>query len=257
VSAIRHNFLPSDLAKITAPLGVTGTIVVQAAPTLAETEFLLNLADTNASIVGVVGWVDLMSNGAVEAMQRLSTHPRFKGIRPMLQDIEDTDWVLQPQVMANLEAAAALGIRMDALVTPRHLNTLALVAERIPNLPIVIDHCAKPVIGEGQVAGEMWREEMRRLSSFSNVFCKLSGLANEYGQGWSAHTLQPVFEHVLNCFGAERLMWGSDWPVLNLAGDYVRWLSAAQTLAAALTPMERDSLFSGTACMFYGVESTR
>lgn len=254
VAAIRQDFLPADFAPIAAPLGVTGTIVVQAAPTLAETKFLLKLADVNASIVGVVGWVDLEADNAVTVMQQLSTHPRFKGIRPMLQDITDTEWVLQPHIIAKLEAAAALGLRMDALVTPRHLDALARIAKQIPTLPIVIDHCAKPAISGGRDAGDTWRSGMQRLSAFPNVFCKLSGLANEYGDGWSAQALQPVFEHVLSCFGPERLMWGSDWPVLNLAGNYSRWVSEVQILAGKLTEMERDMLFSGTACKFYDLE---
>ncbi|NIZ12603.1 amidohydrolase family protein [Phaeobacter sp. HF9A] len=248
VAAIRRDILPPDLAPLAAKAGVTGTVVVQAAPTVAESEFLLGLAAESPLIKGVVGWIDLTADVPAQ-LARLS-HPLLRGIRPMLQDIDATEWVLRDDVIAGLKQVARAGLRLDALVTPRHLPVIAALAQRVPELSIIVDHCAKPAFTDGD-PGAKWREGMRRLAAHPQISCKLSGLANEYGPGWSAETLRPVFDHVLECFGADRLMWGSDWPVLELAGDYPGWLSAAQSLARDLSAHERDALFSQTAIRVY------
>lgn len=250
VAAIRHDILPSDLVPLARACDVRATIAVQAAPTVAETEFLLQLASGNPLIAGVVGWVDLEAEKAVDDLRRLSADPHFKGVRPMLQDIADTGWILKPAVLSNLAIIAEMGLTLDALITPRHFPAIARVAETVPGLRIVIDHCAKPVFN-GADPGDTWRREMARLASCPQVFCKLSGLANEHGPGWSADQLRPVFDHVVSVFGAERVMWGSDWPVLDLAGDYVSWFKTAQTLAADLSDNEKRMLFSETARQVY------
>lgn len=251
VAPIRRTILPDALTPLAAAAGVTGTVLVQAAPTLSETRFLLDLADRTPLVRGVVGWIDL--TGDVEAQLAAIAHPALRGIRPMLQDIADTDWILQPKVLDGLGRVASAGLRLDALITPRHLPTILRLAEALPQLPIVLDHCAKPAF-QGTDPGQAWRSGMSALAAHSQVCCKLSGLANEFGTGWSTRTLRPVFDHVLAAFGADRLMWGSDWPVLELAGDYAGWLEAAQALAADLPPADRASLFSGTAARFYGLK---
>ena len=253
VADIRRDILPPDLLPHAQTCNVRATIAVQAAPTVAETEFLLQLAKTNALIAGVVGWVDLERETAVDDLRRLAADPLFKGIRPMLQDIADTDWILQPAVMNNLAFAAEMGLSLDALITPRHFSAISEVATAHPELRIVIDHCAKPVF-DGADPGDGWRRQMTRLSAHPQVFCKLSGLANEHGPGWSAERLRPVFEHVMSVFGPERVMWGSDWPVLDLAGDYVTWFKTARTLADELTAREKQLLFSDTAAGFYRLD---
>ncbi len=178
VAAIRHDTLPADLAPHLREHGIAGSVVVQAAATLAETEFLLSLAVETAFIKGVVGWVDLASPEAHDTLRRLAKYRKFKAIRPMLQDIAETDWVLRPEVQANIRALAPLGLRFDALIQPRHLPSLLTLAQAHPNLPIVIDHCAKPLIAGGADAGDAWREDMARLARLPNLYCKLSGLAN-------------------------------------------------------------------------------
>lgn len=251
VAAIRRDYLPSELQQLSAPLNVSGTVAVQAAPTVAETQFLLTLADSNPSIQGVVGWVDLANKDALDRLDALSSNPRFKGVRPMLQDIEDTHWLLQPNVLKALQHVTAMGLSLDALVTPRHLPVLLELSQQLPELSIVIDHCAKPVIDQGHDSSDAWRDGMARLAESKNIYCKLSGLANEYGGGWSADNLRPVYSHVLQCFGSERLMWGSDWPVLELMGTYPDWLAAAQDLTASLPHAEQQSIFAGAATRFY------
>lgn len=248
VAAIRRDILPPDLAPLAQAAGVGGTVAVQAAPTLAETEYLLSLADQEPLIRGVVGWLDL--TGDVPAQIARLPHPHLKGIRPMLQDIEDTDWILRPDVLAGLKQLAAAGLRMDALITPRHLDAIGQLAGALPELVIIVDHCAKPVF-DGTDPGAAWRDGIAALAAHPQISCKLSGLANEFGPGWSAESLRPVFDHVLDCFGPERLMWGSDWPVLELAGDYPGWLAAAQQMAAELSQDERAALFGGTAARIY------
>ncbi len=251
VAAIRRDFLPADLIACTGTGDVVGTVVVQAAASDAETDFLLSLAADSALIKGVVGWMDLSSARAPDKLAQRFDNPVFKGVRPMLQDIEDTHWLLRPEVMANLAVLAERGGTFDALVTPRHLPVLLQLAKRLPQLPIVIDHCAKPVIAGGQDAGDTWRTQMRALGDLPNVWCKLSGLANEYGPNWSAKSLAPVCDWVLQCFGTGRLMWGSDWPVLELAGSYAQWCSAAKVMTAQLTAGEQQAVFAANARRFY------
>jgi L-fuconolactonase len=254
VADIRHDILPPDLSSLVDRHGITGTVVVQAAATVAETEFLLGLADQTNFIKGVVGWVDLEDANAPETLDRLMHSTAFKGVRPMLQDIKDTNWIFRPKVMANLVAMAERGLRLDALVVPRHLKVLAQVAKELPELSIVIDHCAKPVIADGADAGTAWRDGMARLAELPNLMCKISGLANEAGPGWGTEQLQPVVDHVLRQFGANRVMWGSDWPVLNLVGDYDRWRAATAQLLQGCSDQDRAAIYGGTAVKFYGLE---
>ncbi|SMD13455.1 L-fuconolactonase [Fulvimarina manganoxydans] len=247
---LRHDRLPTDLLPMASEGGVEGTVVVQAAPTVDETIFLLELADQAPLIRAVVGWIDL--EGDVEAQLSHIAHPKLRGIRPMLQDIEDTDWLSRPAVRDGLAQVADAGLRLDALVKPRHFKVLEALAVDMPNLPIVVDHCAKPVF-DGTDPGDDWRQGIAAFAAHDQVVCKLSGLATEFGTGWSAETLRPVFDHVMATFGASRTMWGSDWPVLELAGDYGRWLAVARELAAPLSADEREALFSGTAARFYDI----
>ncbi|WP_121063804.1 amidohydrolase family protein [Chachezhania antarctica] len=251
VARIRRDILPPDLEPLARACGVTGTVAVQAAPTLAETRFLLDLAERTPLMQAVVGWVDL--TGDVPAQLSELSHPLLRGARPMLQDIAETRWILRDDVLQGLTALASHGLRMDALITPRHLPVIDELARRLPDLPIIVDHCAKPVF-DGTDPGDDWRAGMAALAQHPQISCKLSGLANEFGPGWSADTLAPVFDHVWECFGPDRLMWGSDWPVLELAGDYETWVSTAQALAASLSPDERAALFGATATRVYALE---
>lgn len=251
VAAIRRDYGPEHLAPMAGACGVGGTVLVQAAPTVEETEFMLAIADDSPLVQGVVGWVDL--EGDVPGQLARISHPALKSLRPMLQDIEDTEWLLRPAVVEGLRYVARAGLRFDALVTTRHLPMLERFVAEVPELPVVIDHCAKPVF-DGTDPGAAWREGMAALATHPQVVCKLSGLANEYGPGWGAETLREVAGHVLAVFGPARVMWGSDWPVLELAGDYEGWFAAAQALTRGLSEAERAEVFGGTATRFYGLE---
>lgn len=246
-----RDYDPGDLAPLLAERGIDRTVLVQAAPSDAETDFLLELADRHASIGAVVGWVDLAGAGALARLTALAGHERFRGVRPMIQDIDDDEWMLSDALTPAIQALVELGLRFEALVLPRHLGHLAHLLDRHPTLPVVIDHGAKPEIAGGSLAP--WREAMQALAARPSVYCKLSGLVTEAASGWHVDDLRPYAEVLFELFGADRLMWGSDWPVVNLAGGYAAWWDATEVLLAGHSDAERDAVLGGTAAAFYGV----
>ncbi|APG82827.1 amidohydrolase 2 [Sinorhizobium americanum CCGM7] len=250
---IFRDFGPDDLKPHLSAAGITRTVLVQAAPNVAETEFLLEIAAREETVAAVVGWVDILAADARLALLRLKTHPKLKGIRPMLQSIEEAAWILRPEAIDTLEMLPRLDLRFDALVQPRHLPVIAALADRLPDLAIVVDHGAKPFIAEGRL--EPWATDMAALARRQNVHVKLSGLVTEAGGGWSVERLRPYAAHLLDVFGAERVMFGSDWPVVLLDADYAGWFSAAQALTAHCTEAERQAIFLGTAARFYGISA--
>jgi len=252
LAEIHRDFTLADLEPMREAAGVAATVLVQAAPTVAETLFLLNVAQDSGGVVkGVVGWVDLANAGAIPALTRLARDPLLKSIRPMLQDLPDPAWILRADVGRALAALPRLGLRFDALVKPAQLPALLSVLDRNPDLAVVIDHGAKPDIASGM--WEPWARSMRAAATNPRVRCKLSGLVTEAGPNWTIDTLRPYFEHLLDCFGAQRLMWGSDWPVVNLGGSYQRWYAATVALMAGLAPQQRAAIMGGTARKFYGL----
>ena len=251
---LHRDFTLDDLAPSLRRAGIEATVLVQAASTVAETEFLLAEASASEGIVqGVVGWVDLESSDAIRTLERLARNRMLRGVRPMLQDLADPDWIVRPNVLDALSSLPALGLRFDALVTPRELPALLRMLDREPDVAVVVDHGAKPPIAAGR--REPWATLIAAVAANPHVYCKLSGLATEAGAGWSADSLRPWVEHLIDCFGAQRLMWGSDWPVVELAGGYGRWLAASEVLLAPLTAEDRASIQGGSAARFYGIES--
>ncbi|MGF6244434.1 MULTISPECIES: amidohydrolase family protein [Paraburkholderia] len=244
-------FGPADLAPLRERADVQRTVVVQAAPTVEESRYLLELAQGDASIAGVVGWVPMLLGDAPALIAELARHPQFKGIRPMLQDIPDDNWIANPDLTPAVEALIAHDLAFDALIFTRHVDAFETFAKRFPTLRIVIDHGAKPPIRDGRSGWQSWADGITRLASLPHVHCKLSGLATEAAPGWTEATLQPYVDHLLQSFGPARLMWGSDWPVLNLNGDYLLWHSVANTLLAGLSDGERDAVFGANAVAFY------
>jgi L-fuconolactonase len=251
LDALYRTFGPADLAPLRERADVQRTVLVQAAPTVQETRYLLDLAQDDASVAGVVGWVPMLSRDAPELIAELARHPKFKGIRPMLQDLPDDDWIANPDLAPAVEALIAHDLAFDALIFARHVDALETFVTRFPTLRIVIDHGAKPPIRDGRSGWQSWADGITRLASLPHVHCKLSGLATEAAPGWTEATLQPYVDHLLQSFGPARLMWGSDWPVLNLNGDYLLWHSVANTLLAGLSDGERDAVFGANAVAFY------
>ncbi|HEY5008351.1 MAG TPA: amidohydrolase family protein [Caulobacteraceae bacterium] len=252
LAPIYRDHEPADLEPVLKAAGIDRTVLVQAAPTDAETDFLLRLAETTDFVAGVVGWVDFEAPDAAHRIAALAAREKLVGLRPMIQDIPDPRWMLNHAIEPAIEAMADEGLTFDALVKPAHLSTLCEFAARHPGLDIVIDHAAKPDIAAGGLAD--WARDIRTLAAETRLVCKLSGLVTEAAPGWSVETLRPYVDVLLEAFGADRLMWGSDWPVLNLNGSYAAWIAAAETLLGGLTDAEREAIFGGTASVFYGLD---
>lgn len=248
-----RDFLPADLRAATAGLTLAGTILVQSQPDDRDTDWMLDLAEDDQLILTVVGWAALDAPDAPARIARLATRPKLAGLRPMLQSIEDSAWLLRPDLTPAIGAMLAHGLRFDALVQPRHLPALARFAARWPELPIVIDHGAKPPAAAGIL--DPWRDDLAALARYPNVWCKLSGLRTEQAQGQGSDALAPYVAHILQQFG-DRTMWGSDWPVLLHMGDcYGDWVDDALRLAGGMDAAARARLFNGAASAFYGLTS--
>jgi L-fuconolactonase len=251
LAPLYRTFGPDDLSPLRERAGVSRTVVVQAAPTVDETRYLLELAHHEDSIAGIVGWVPMLDSDAPTLIAELAQKPKFKGVRPMLQDLPDDNWIANPALKPAVDALIANDLAFDALIFTRHVDALDTFIARFPQLRVVIDHGAKPPIRDGSAGWHAWAEGITRLAKHPHVHCKISGLATEAAQGWTEATLRPYVDHLLAAFGPQRLMWGSDWPVLNLNGDYLLWHSIATLLMSSLSDAERDAIFGGNAAAFY------
>jgi len=256
LAAIHRDFGPADLAPLLAAAGVEGTVLVQSLPRLEDTRWLLELAQATPFVKGVVGWVDFKAADAAQTIAELARHPLLKGLRPMLQDLPEDDWIADPSTAPAARAMASRGLVFDALVAPRHLPHLLAFATRHPELAIVIDHGAKPLIAQQELAP--WRGDIARLAALPNVHCKISGLVTEAGGHASQAGLQPYVQVLWETFGPRRLIWGSDWPVVSLVCDYASWQSMSVALVESLQPpasaRDRGALFGGNAALLYHLQ---
>lgn len=252
LAEIHRDFLPTQLMPLLKQHGIDATVLVQSSPNHDDTSFMLDLAERHAFIRAVVGWVDLKAADAAERIGMLAAHPKLKGLRPMLQDIADDDWIADPALAPAIDAMRLHRLSLDALVLPRHLPSLLIFANRFPQVPIVIDHAAKPPIANGAL--QPWKDNIASLAALPQVHCKLSGLVTEAAAQWQAADLQPYVDHVLDRFGAHRVMWGSDWPVLNLAADYGRWIETSDLLLRGLDELARKQVLGLNAQRFYRID---
>jgi L-fuconolactonase len=228
-----------------------GIVLVQSQPDDRDTDWILGIARDAPLVQAVVGWVNLESPSAPERIADLAGKPKLRGLRPMLQSIDDTGWILKHELEPALDAMIQHRLRFDALIQPRHLPILLEFARRWPKLPIVIDHGAKPHIPRGGL--EPWQAQMAELSLLPNIYCKLSGLRTEQTAGAPSAELEPYIRALVASFPG-RLMWGSDWPVLLHARDsYADWLQCALRYAGVQDEAQLDSLFTGAAREFYGL----
>ena len=249
LAAIYCDFAPDDLEPLLAAADIEGTVLVQAAPTISETEFMLSLADKTPFIKGVVGWVDYEAADAPDQIARLANHPVLVGLRPMIQDIDDDDWMLRETLSPAFAAMQDADLTFDALTLPRHLPNLSHLLDRQKGLRVVIDHGSKPLIRDRVISG--WDTDMTALAQQTDAFCKLSGLITEASADWSIDDLRPYVDHLLSTFGPDRLIWGSDWPVATLAGRYERWLEATDMLLGELDESARAAIYGGNALRAY------
>jgi L-fuconolactonase len=251
---LARDYLSADLRPHLRKAGVARTVLVQAAATEAETDFLLDLASQADFVAGVTGWLDLNEPTFPERLARYRRHPKFLAVRPMLQDLHDDAWILRPTVLRNLRHLAELRFPFEFLTYPRHLPHVARALEATPGLHAVIDHLSKPPIASGAL--EPWGALIRRVADFPGVHCKLSGMVTEADHAsWSPESLAPYINHVIDVFGADRLLFGSDWPVCRLAAEYGEVVNALRTiLGARLGPQELELVFRINAERFYGLE---
>jgi L-fuconolactonase len=242
---------PEMLRPLLDAAGIDCTILVQAAPTEAETQYLLGIAAQHAWVAGVVGWVDLASPDAPQRIQALAANPKLVGVRPMLQDLDDPEWILRADVRPGLRALAIRGLTLDALIRPHQLRAITRVAEAVPTLAIVVDHAAKPEIADLPDAD--WRRDIEAAAELPNVSVKLSGLLTQAGAGAGNEHLGRYLDVVLQAFGPSRILWGSDWPVLNLAADYGAWCAITDQLLAHMEGAKRSAILGGNAARIYGI----
>lgn len=251
VPLLNRDYLPPDLQPLLKKNKMDKTILVQAAQTTEETDFLLELAARYDFIAGVIGWLDMDSPHFPRELELYSKKPKFLGIRPMLQDLPDDDWILRPRVIEAIKWIADRDMPFEFLTYPRHLPHVLAVLETVPGLRAVVDHVSKPEIKNRKL--DPWRSWMRRIASHPNVYCKLSGMITEADhKTWTPHDLRPYVEHVLECFGDERVMFGSDWPVCLLAGSYDQVVAALQAaVKPRLDQRGEIALFGQNAATFY------
>jgi L-fuconolactonase len=249
-SALDRDWLPADLAKLQAPLNMEGSIAVQARQSVAESDWLLGLADADARVKAVVGWVDLRSPHVTDDLMRLSRHPRFAGVRHVVQEEPDDRFMLGSDFVRGIGELRQFGLTYDVLIFPRQLPAAIELAAKFPEQRFVLDHIAKPGIKAGTMSP--WRELVRELAQAKNVWCKVSGMVTEADHArWKPEDLRPFLDVVFEAFGTGRLMWGSDWPVCLLAGSYERVFGVVDEYTRALPAAEREAVLGGNCAGFY------
>jgi L-fuconolactonase len=237
-SPLHRDWLPSDLAALQTPLGFDASIAVQARQTVAESDWLLGLADGDP--------------GVERDLERLARHPKFVGVRHVVQDEPDDDFMLRPEFLRGVSRLKSFGLIYDFLVYPRQLRAAIEVAARFPEQPFVLDHLAKPSVRTGGYSE--WAAQIRELARCPNVVCKISGLVTEADhKAWAPDDLRPVLEIACDAFGPQRLLFGSDWPVCLLAASYERVFALIDDFTRSWSPADRDALFGSNAARVYGL----
>ena len=252
LATINRSFLPGDLKPHIDQAAVDATIVVQTQHSLEENRWALGLAEENPQIAGVVGWVDLASDACEDQIVEFKSQPKFVGVRHIVQDEPDDDFVLREDVLRGFKLLEKHQVPFDLLFFVKHLRHAKTLAQRLPDLPMVINHLAKPEIAKHNLEG--WLGPLKEAAACPNIYCKLSGMITEADwKNWKPADLKPYVEPALELFGPERLMFGSDWPVCNLAGNYQQVIDGLTTALGPVSDSERDQIFGKTARAFYGI----
>lgn len=247
---IQRDFLPADLEPHLKAAGVDRSVLVQTQHNLAESRWALKLAEQHEFIAGVVGWLDLASDACEDQLLEFKDHPKFVGVRHVVQDEPDDDFIVRPDVLRGLKSLEKHGVPYDLLFYVKHLHHVPTLARHLPDLPMVIDHLSKPHIKEQRL--DDWLPHFRAAAKFPNIYCKLSGMITEADwRRWTADDLKRYVQAALELFGPERLMYGSDWPVCELAGTYEQVFAALNEALGPLSPSEHQEIFGATASRFY------
>jgi L-fuconolactonase len=251
-SPLHRDWLPGDLAPLLAAAGLDGCIAVQARQTVEEGRWLLELAEHHSIIKGVVGWVDLRAADVEHDLERFAAHPKFSGVRHVVQDEPDVNFMLGAEFQHGIGKLRAFQLAYDILIYPKQLPAAIQLAQRFPEQPFVLDHVAKPHIKDGTLSP--WREQIRELAKSPNVLCKVSGMVTEADHtAWKPADFTPYLDVVFEAFGEDRLMYGSDWPVCLRAGSYAQTFALVNDYARQLNAAAREKLFGGSAARFYRV----
>ena len=246
LGVLYRDYLPADLSAILKQNGIEKTVLVQASNSIEESRWLLELADSHDFIAGVVGWIDLTN-------PEIPTHPKFKGVRHLVESEPNDDWLILPAVLSGLQKLSSCGLSYDLLVHTRHLKHVPVVAETCPDLKLIIDHLAKPPIARNEI--KEWSDTFKPLVRYSNIHCKLSGLVTEANwHTWQIEDLRPYVDRALESFGVDRMMFGSDYPVCLLAATYDRVLDAFQEILKDLSDADREKIFANNAAKFYRLD---
>lgn len=252
LAPIRRDFMPDDLEPLLRSTGVDATVVVQTQHDTRENHWALGLAERHPFLAGVVGWVDLAALDCEEQLLEVKDHPKFVGVRHVTQDEPDDDFIVRGDVLRGLRVLEKHGVPFDLLFYVKHLRNAPTLAAALPDLPMVIDHLAKPHIKEHRT--DDWLPHFQAAARFPNLYCKLSGMVTEADWNhWSVDDLVPYVRAALDAFGPDRLMFGSDWPVCELAADYAEVYGALDQALGSLSESERAAIFGGTAARFYGL----
>jgi len=253
MGALKRDFLPADLSALLAEAGFAACVAVQARPSLDETAWLLDLADRNPFVAGVVGWVDLCSPEAPAQLERFGNHPRLVGVRHIVQGEPDDRFLLRPDFGRGIALLEEFGLAYDILIYPRHLPVAVEFVRRFPRQRFVLDHLAKPEIARGEIRA--WSRGIRDLATAPNVFAKLSGLVTEADwKRWTPDEVRPYLDVAFQCFGPARLMVGSDWPVCTLAADYAKTMALVTRYLEGRPEAERDAVLGGNAQAFWDLD---
>lgn len=251
MSVLRRDRLPADLHERLTSRSLDACVAVQARQSLAETRWLLDLASESSFIRGVVGWVDLRAADVEDQLTRVA-HPRLRGIRHVVQDEPDDEFLLRDDFARGVDVLAGHGLTYDILIYPRQLPAALRFCERFPAQPLVLDHMAKPDIRSGAL--EPWAAAIREMAQFDHVYCKMSGLVTEADwKNWRPDDFVPYLDVAYEAFGEDRVMFGSDWPVCELAADYASVHDLLERWASQLSATATEKLFGGNATRFYGL----
>jgi len=247
-----QDFLPKQLAPELIQSNVVQTMLIQAEESENEINFMLGIAEVIEYVGGVVGWIDIEASNALEKLEHYSENMYFKGIRPMLQNIDDVNWVLRDEFSPIFHFMEQKNLTFDALIKDIHLSNIHTLAQRHPKLKIVIDHCAKPNLSKSP--SDFWKNRLESIATCKNIYIKFSGLLTEAPQGQvDIEVIQPYFDHLFSVFGPDRMMWGSDWPVVNLNGDYDTWVSITNSLLKDCSYQDKQKIWADNSKKFYSL----